>query len=146
MHRDDIAPPSASPPLKVRTIGRRVRPLGDLYHFVLERTWPQYILMLVATFLTLNVLFALVYFCDPGGILNARAGSFEDCFYFSVQTLATIGFGQMAPADRFTNVVVVVEAVTGTLSIALIAGLTFAKFARPTAKVLFSSHAVVTPR
>jgi len=144
--RDDIAPPSTAAPLRVKTIGRRTRPHEDLYHFILDRTWPQYIAMLVAIFLTLNVLFALVYFFDPGGIVNARAGSLEDCFYFSVQTLATIGFGHMAPADRFTNIVVVVEAVTGTLSIALIAGVTFAKFARPTAKVLFAAKAPVTPR
>jgi inward rectifier potassium channel len=144
--RDDIAPPSIIPSLKIKTLGRRNSPHEDLYHFILDRTWPQYIAMLIGTFLVLNVLFAFIYYFDPSGIVNARAGSLEDCFYFSVQTLATIGFGQMAPADRFTNIVVVVEAVTGTLSIALIAGVTFAKFARPTAKVLFAAKALVTPR
>ena len=146
MSQHAVAPPPPNTTIKVRTVGRQRRFHHDMYHFVLERTWPQYILLLAGTFLVLNVLFALLYRLDPGGVANVRDGSLEDCFYFSVQTLATIGFGQMAPADRFTNIVVVVEAVTGTLSIALIAGVTFAKFARPTAKVLFAAKALVTPR
>jgi inward rectifier potassium channel len=141
-----VAPPPPNTTVKVRTVGRRRRFHHDLYHFVLDRTWPQYILLLAATFLVLNVFFALVYRLDPGGVANVREGSLEDCFYFSVQTLATIGYGGMAPADRFAHIVVVIEAITGTISIALIAGITFAKFARPTAQFLFSDKVVIGPR
>jgi inward rectifier potassium channel len=143
----DIAPPPSAPAsIKIRTVGRRRRPQEDFYHFILDLTWPQYILLLVSFFLVTNVAFALIYDLDPGGISNTRPGNLEDCFYFSVQTLATIGYGTMAPVTRFTHIVVVLEAIIGTLSIALIAGVTFAKFARPTAKVLFSDKVVVGPR
>src|SRR5262249_8474492 len=71
---------------------------------------------------------------------------FEDVFYFSVQTLATIGYGTMAPATRYGHVIVVLEALVGTLGVALVVGVTFAKFARPTARVLFSERIVCTLR
>ena len=145
MSQHAVAPPPPNTTIKVRTVGRQRRFHHDMYHFVLDRTWPQYILLLAGTFLVLNVLFALLYRLDPGGVANVRDGSLEDCFYFSVQTLATIGYGSMAPVDRFAHIVVVIEAITGTISIALIAGITFAKFARPTAQFLFAAKAVVGP-
>jgi inward rectifier potassium channel len=79
-------------------------------------------------------------------VTNTRPGSFEDAFFFSVQTMATIGYGGMTPATRFAHVVVTVEAMTGILSAALITGITFAKFARPTARVLFSDKMILAPR
>jgi inward rectifier potassium channel len=142
----NVAPPPPNANIKVRTVGRSRRLRGDIYHFVLDRSWPQYIGLLAATFFILNVLFALIYRIDPTGVANVRDGSLEDCFYFSVQTLATIGYGAMAPVDRFAHIVVTIEAITGTISIALIAGITFAKFARPTAQFLFADKAVVGPR
>src|SRR5215470_3710182 len=144
--RETVSPPRPTTAITVRTIGRRAGAFGDIYHFVLDRSWPQYILLLAGAFFFVNVLFALVYCLDPGGVSHTRPGSLEDCFYFSVQTLATIGYGEMAPADRFCHIVVVVEAITGTISVALIAGITFAKFARPTARFLFADKIVVGPR
>ena len=93
-----------------------------------------------------NAVFAIPYWLAEGSVANARPGSYEDAFFFSVQTMATIGYGGMAPATRLAHVVVTIESVVGILSTALITGATFAKFARPTARVLFCEKAVVSPR
>jgi inward rectifier potassium channel len=74
---------------------------------------------------------------------GARRGSFEDAFFFSVQTLATIGYGSMYPATRYGHCMVTLEAFFGLVSVALMTGLTFAKFARPTSRVLFGEHFVI---
>ncbi|HXU04474.1 MAG TPA: ion channel [Polyangia bacterium] len=118
----------------------------DVYHFILARGWPSFFALVAVTFLTANVLFASLYLAQPGCIAHARPGSFEDAFYFSVQTIATIGYGGMYPLTRFAHIVVVVEAMTGMLGIAVITGLTFTRFARPSARVLFANKVTVTPR
>lgn len=131
---------------KIVTKGRARSSAGDLYHFVLTRTWTEFFAMIVLAFLGLNTLFALVYLAVPGSVANARAGSFEDAFFFSVHTLGTIGYGTMSPNGRYGNVVVAIEALVGMISVALMTGITFAKFARPTAKILFSAKMVIQPR
>ena len=108
--------------------------------------WWRFFAYVAATWVGINALFAVVYMASPDCILNARPGDFEDAFYFSVQTLATIGYGTMSPATRYGHIVVVVQALVGTLGVALVTGATFAKFARPTARVLFSNRAVVQTR
>jgi len=90
--------------------------------------------------------FASAYLARPGSIANARPGAFEDAFYFSVQTIATIGYGGMHPATRYAHLLVVFEALTGILGIAVITGLTFTRFSRPSARVLFSNRVTLTPR
>jgi inward rectifier potassium channel len=140
-----LAPSSTGRP-RVRAIGRRFAPHRDVYHYVLTRSWAEFFLFMFVAFLGANALFALLYWAEPGSVTNARAGSFEDAFFFSVQTMATIGYGGMTPATRFAHVVVTIEAMTGVLSTALITGITFAKFARPTARVLFSDKVVMAPR
>ena len=89
--------------------------------------------------------FATLYVTDRGGIANARPGSFTDAFFFSVQTLGTLGYGVMAPRTLYTNLLVTVESFTGILIIALFTGIIFARFSRPFARVVFSRVAVVTP-
>lgn len=118
----------------------------DVYHFVLARGWPTFFAIVAATFLAANLLFASLYLLQPGCIAHARPGSFEDAFYFSVQTIATIGYGGMYPLTRYAHIVVVIEAMTGMLGIAVITGLTFTRFARPSARVLFANKITVTPR
>ncbi len=142
-------PRAASPPrslVRLRTLGRSRSPVDDLYHTVLTLKWWQFFLGVGAAFVVANASFALAYALSPGSIANARSGSFEDAFFFSVQTMATIGYGQMAPAARFGQVLVTLEAVIGVLSFALITGVTFSRFARPTARVLFAERAVIGPR
>lgn len=130
----------------IRSIGARLALVEDFYHFILTRPWWQFVGLLAAGFVAINTFFALLYLAAPGCIANARPGSFEDAFYFSVQSLATIGYGGMFPATRYGHVVVTVEAFLGILSVAVITGLTFAKFARPTARVLFSARVAAPKR
>ena len=96
-------------------------------------------------YLGLNVLFATLYLRGDGAITNARPGAFSDAFFFSVETLSTIGYGQMSPATLYGNVVMTVEALFGLTLLAVVAGLVFARVSRPTARVIFSKVAVVTP-
>jgi inward rectifier potassium channel len=118
---------------------------GDLYHRMLTWPWSAFLLAGSAAYLALNVLFALLYMLDGAAIANARPGSFWDAFFFSVQTMATIGYGQMAPATLYANLLVTVETVVGILVLAVSTGLVFARFSRPTARVMFSRVAVVGP-
>ncbi|HTQ07631.1 MAG TPA: ion channel [Polyangiaceae bacterium] len=132
--------------VRLRTIGRSRSPVEDLYHTVLTLKWWQFFLAVGVAFVAANAVFAVAYAASPGSIANARPGSFEDGFFFSVQTMATIGYGQMSPASRLGQVLVTLEAVIGVLSFALITGVTFSKFSRPTARVLFAERAVIGPR
>jgi len=130
----------------VRTRGQHVSLFEDSYHKVLRMPWWQFFAWASMGWVGVNLLFALVYVASPGCVSGAQPGSLEDAFYFSVQTLATIGYGAMAPATRYGHVVVVAEALVGTLGVALVTGVTFAKFARPTARILFSASPVVQVR
>ena len=117
----------------------------DFYHGVLTASWPMFFVQLGGFFLSVNLVFALLYLIDRNGIANARPGSFQDAFFFSVQTLGTIGYGVMAPRSLYANLLVTVESFTGILIIALFTGILFARFSRPLARVVFSKIAVVTP-
>jgi inward rectifier potassium channel len=99
----------------------------------------------VAVFGFINCLFAIGYMIDAG-VANARPGSFADAFFFSVQTMATIGYGTMAPHSFGSNVLVSIEAMSGLVAFAVVTGLVFARFSRPTARVRFSRLTVVAPR
>ena len=88
----------------------------------------------------------MYWLAGPDAIAGAAASPlarFEDCVFFSVQTLATIGYGKLVPNTRAANVLVAIEALVGLLGFAILSALLFARFARPTAKIRFSSHAVV---
>ena len=131
--------------IEVERVGLPREPLDDLYHRLLRAPWWAFCAVFAAYYLSMNVLFGTLYYQDVAGIQNARAGSFTDAFMFSVQTIATIGYGHLAPASAYINTIVVVESMTGLLSLALWTGIAFARVSRPSARVLFSSHAVVTP-
>ena len=118
---------------------------GDLYHRTLTVSWPNFFAIGLAIYGVTNVVFALLYRVQPGSIANAPTGGFFDAFFFSVETIATIGYGVMSPATFYANLVMTVESAFGLLLIALTTGLVFARFSRPTARVLFSDVAVVGP-
>jgi len=126
-------------------IGLRRPWFGDLYHRTLRLSWCSFLLGGVALYLAANAGFALLYLLQPGAIGNARPGSFADAFFFSVQTIATIGYGQMVPATLYANLVVTIETASGLMFLALATGLVFARFSRPTARILFSRVAVIGP-
>jgi inward rectifier potassium channel len=119
---------------------------GDGYFALLTRPWWQFCLAVSLYILVINAVFAVLYMLDAGGVANTRPGSFEDAFFFSVQTLATIGYGTMAPVSRFSHIVVTFESILGILAVGSFAGIAFARLSRPTARVLFSEKIVVRPR
>ena len=120
------------------------RVLGDWYHALLQMTWSALIAFIAAAFLGVNALFALLYL-HVGGVAHARPGSFADAFYFSVQTMGTVGYGAMYPDSNGANVIMVTESVVSLIVTALATGLVFSKFARPIGRVAFSRYAVIAP-
>ncbi|MBM4379707.1 MAG: ATP-sensitive inward rectifier potassium channel 10 [Deltaproteobacteria bacterium] len=131
-----------SPELFART-GEGPRLLEDLFHRLMTATWPGVFAFLLAGFVAFNALFAGLYLALGDAISSARPGSFEDAFFFSVQTMATIGYGVMTPRGTLANALVVVEAFGGMMATAITTGLVFAKFGRPTARVRFANAALV---
>lgn len=129
----------------VRRVGTTRALRLDAYHLLLTMPWRWFFGIQAAAYILFNAVFALLYLVVPGSIANAKPGSFTDAFFFSVQTMATIGFGVMAPATFYANVMVTIEALLGMASVAVAAGLIFARFSQPTARVLFSRVVVVTP-
>jgi inward rectifier potassium channel len=129
---------------EIRVIGGRVRPLRDFYHVMLRLNWPLTLCLVTASFLLANTLFAFLYL-TLGGVANAAPGSFTDAFFFSVETMGTVGYGSMYPASQAANWCMVAESVVGLTLTALTTGLVFAKFSRPTARIVFSEKAVVCP-
>lgn len=119
----------------------------DLYAGLLRASWTKFFLFFALTFLVVNALFALAFlYLAPGGIVGARPGSFADVFFFSVQTSTTIGYGGMSPKGTMANILVTLEAMVGLIGVATATGIVFAKFARPTARVLFSESALINTR
>lgn len=118
----------------------------DLYHQLLAAKWRWLLLSVLVVYLALNAFFATLYLLGGDCLENARPGSVVDAFFFSVQTMATIGYGKMVPRTPYANVVVSVEALCGLVSTAMATGLMFAKFARPTARVMFSDKALIVSR
>ena len=118
---------------------------ADLYHHLLTSSWPMLLLQISAGFFAINALFAVGYYLD-GGIASARPGSFGDVFFFSVETMATIGYGRMAPVTLLAHILMSFEALIGMIGLAVTTGLIFAKFSRPSARVRFSSYGVISPR
>ena len=123
--------------------GLRAAPLSDLYHFLLTARWWQLLFIIAAGYVAVNALFALAYLALGDAIEHARPGSFADAFFFSVQTMATVGYGNLWPRTLAANVLATAEMILGGMGLALMTGLVFAKFARPTARVLFGEVAVV---
>lgn len=142
----DHAPPRGTDPRDVVRVGTRSAPLHDLYHYLLVASWRRVIAEIALVYLATNLVFATLYLAGGDCIAGASSGSFADAFFFSVQTFSTIGYGVMAPRTTYANVVVTAEAFVGLTMVAMVTGLIFAKFSRPTARVLFAQRIVVGPR
>lgn len=128
----------------IKAIGQRLAPHEDFYHWVLTLSWPAFVGWATVAYVVTNALFGLAFYLARGSVSNAS--SISDCFFFSVQTFATIGYGVMAPQNAYGHVIVSVEALAGIMATATITGITFARLARPTAKILFSKKGVVSMR
>jgi inward rectifier potassium channel len=120
------------------------------YHVLLTMPWSLFFVLGAGWYFLENVLFALLYLaCGNGALVSTAPGisqhSFWRAFFFSVETVSTIGYGNIVPVSLAANVLVAIEALTGLAGFALITGLLFARISRPTANMLFSSHAVIAP-
>jgi inward rectifier potassium channel len=128
---------------EVVALGLRAQPLRDVYLWLLTSSWRRFFALVLAAYLGANAVFAVGYLALGDAIEAARPGHFGDAFFFSVQTMATIGYGKMAPRGLGANALVTLEALVGLLGLALVTGVVFAKFSRPTARVRFSAVAAV---
>ncbi len=134
----------------VRREGLSIWESVPLYHFLLTLSWPRFLALLTGGFLVANAFFAGAYsLCGPGALAGIDDTSpprrFADEFFFSVHTLSTIGYGNIVPRSLAANVIVTFESMVGLLALALIAGIVFARFSRPVARVIFSDRAVIAP-
>ncbi|EQD30725.1 K channel inward rectifier conserved region 2 domain protein [mine drainage metagenome] len=144
--------PRSAPIVQTLTTGRRFvrhglprRRWQDLYHVYMTISWPRLFASFAAFLTVFNLLFAGVYWLREAGIAQLNPPGFWGCFFFSVETLATVGYGDMHPQTLFAHVVASVEIFTGMMSLAVIAGMMFARFSRPTARILFARYAVIRP-
>jgi len=127
----------------VVVVGVARAPFQDLYHGVLRLSWSHALLGIAGIYLFVNALFGLAYWLI-GGVAGA-SGGYLDAFFFSVETMGTIGYGEMHPASVAAHSIVVLESVTGLTITALATGLVFAKFSLPVARIVFSKQAVIAP-
>ena len=115
----------------------------DTYHFVLTLTWPGFAGLVFGIYLLINLAFGALYMLDPHAI--AEMSSFFDAFFFSVETLATVGYGHMYPETFYGHLIAMLEIMVGMFGLAVITGLIFVRFSRPTARIHFSKVAVIAP-
>ncbi len=118
--------------------------LTDPYHIAVSQSWPGFLLIFAVLEVTINFIFAGLYLLQPGSIANAHPGSLADAFFFSLETLATVGYGVMAPQTFYAHIITSVEIICGMAFVAIMTGLTFVRFSRPRAKVLYAESVVVS--
>ncbi|MCB9671149.1 MAG: ATP-sensitive inward rectifier potassium channel 10 [Alphaproteobacteria bacterium] len=116
-------------------------PLADAYHLYLRAPLSLGIGMIVSAYLALNLVFAVLYWL-AGGIANAT-GSLLEAFFFSVQTMSTIGYGSMYPTTTLAHGLVTAEAVVGLVVTAVSTGLVFVKISQPRARIAFSEKVAI---
>ena len=117
---------------------------NDPYHFALTLSWPEFFVVVILADLAINAVFALLYYAMPGCIANLPPNSFLDAFFFSVETLATVGYGVMSPATRYGHMLSTLEIFMGMVFTATMTGLVFVRFSKPKAKIIFADHPVIT--
>ena len=137
-------------PQLIRLAGREIEARGlargfwsDLYYRSMTVSWPAFFASAAAIFLVLNGGFALIYFLGDSPVANAANGRFLDLLYFSIETLATVGYGDMHPQSDYGHLVATVEIFTGMSFLAVMTGLVFARFSRPRARFVFARYPIV---
>ena len=125
-------------------VGTTPHPVRDAYHSLLRMSWGGVLLTIALLFLAANGIFAVI-FTLVGGISGAHDGSFRDAFFFSVQTLGTVGYGAMYPVSTAANLVVTAEQIVGVILTALATGIVFARFSQTTSMLVFTSKVCISP-
>ena len=119
--------------------------LRDTYHLILNLSWPGFAGLLFGIYLLINVVFALLYLLDAHAVAEMPPASFIYAFFFSVETLATVGYGHMYPETFYGHLITMLEIMVGMFGLAVITGLIFVRFSRPTARMHFTKVAVIAP-
>jgi inward rectifier potassium channel len=122
----------------------------DLYHWLLGISWVQFFSLVFISYVAVNTIFALIYYligADKFGGLNVASGSesFYQLFFFSAQTLTTVGYGHIYPNSVFPSTVSSIESMLGLMGFALVTGILYGRFAKPKADLQYSNEAVVAP-
>ncbi len=117
----------------------------DPYHALLALRRGPFLLLVFGYFLAVNAVFGTLYFVQPGSVANLPPGRWDDAFFFSVETVATVGYGAMFPQTLYAHLVATAEIFVGLLSTAVLTGLIFVRFARPRASMEFSRNATIAP-
>ena len=122
----------------------------NLYHFIITIPWWKFNLIVVSYYLCANLVFASMYYYFgidqlSGMIAQSNWEKYTEAFFFSAQTLTTVGYGRINPTGNTANIIAAIESLTGLLGFALATGLLYGRFSRPTAKLLFSRNAVMAP-
>ena len=122
----------------------------SIYQTLITMPWWKFNLLVFTFYITVNILFALVYyFVDPdhinGMVYNSEFEKFAEVFFFSAQSLTTVGYGRLNPSGYFDSTLASIESLIGLLGFALATGLLYGRFSRPLARILFSKNMVVAP-
>jgi inward rectifier potassium channel len=116
----------------------------DPYHLALTLNWPHFIAAFFIANITINLIFAGLYLLQPGSVANVAPGSLSEAFFFSLQTLATVGYGVMAPQTFYGHIVASTEIFCGMAFTAIMTGLVFVRFSRPRARIAYAENVVVS--
>ncbi len=127
----------------IRTIGGENAFWSDLYHRAMTASMSALFFGTLALFLGVNLLFALLYAMDSGGVGRVDDPHFLNLFFFSIEAFTTVGFGEMYPISTWSHLVYSIEGFTALLLTAALTGLIFARFSRPRARILFAANPVV---
>ncbi|MEO8399578.1 MAG: potassium channel family protein, partial [Ignavibacteriaceae bacterium] len=119
----------------------------DLYQYLINISWTKFFLLVLLLYLTFNAIFAAAYILTGSEhLVNAGGKSgleaFSSAFFFSVQTFTTVGYGKVTPEGFLANVISSLEAMTGLMTFALITGLLYGRFSRPSSRILYSRNAI----
>ena len=129
---------------EIRKTGVSRFDLGDPYYLALSLSWLEFALCLLGVYLGINLLFAVLYAAVPGCVENAGAHSLLDAFFFSIETLATVGYGRMVPVTLYGHVVASAEIFVGIGFTAVLTGLVFVRFSKPKSRIVYADNPVVT--
>lgn len=136
--------------INVKRKGLSIFNTSNNYHTLITMSWGKFWLLILSGYLTANIIFAFIYVSLGPGTLNGAVGNtffyrFMDAFFFSAQTISTVGYGHISPHGMAANSVASFESMMGLLAFALATGLLYGRFSRPSAKIKYSEHLLVAP-
>jgi len=122
----------------------------NIYHSLVSMRWLRFFSIIGGIYLFINLLFATIYMMVGLEHLTGISGlnttdKFIEAFFFSAQTITTLGYGRVAPVGTITNIVAASESMLGLLTFALATGLMYGRFSKPTATIQYSNNAVMAP-